>query len=209
MHALGILLFDEPAYKNVISNGLVLDQKGEKMSKSKGNTVDPFEMIEAYGADTVRWYMMSNSAPWDNLKFNEKGLEETQRKVFNTVTNVYSFFALYANIDGFDYQGAPVAKQDRAEIDRWILSRLNRTIQEVDDQLDHYDVTRAARAMERFIDDLSNWYVRRSRRRFWKEGQSVDKASAYQTLYESLSALSKMMAPIAPGSNNLRIWRRS
>lgn len=198
LHALGMLLFDEPAYKTVISNGLVLDPKGEKMSKSKGNTVDPFEMIDKYGADTVRWYMMSNSAPWDNLKFSEKGLEETQRKVFNTVTNVYSFFALYANIDEFEYEGAPVAKQDRAEIDRWILSRLNRTIQEVDDQLDSYDATRAARSMERFIDDLSNWYVRRSRRRFWKEGQSVDKASAYQTLYESLSALSKMMASIAP-----------
>ena len=198
LHALGILLFDRPAYRNVISNGLVLDENGEKMSKSKGNTVDPFQVIEKYGADTVRWYMMSNSSPWDNLRFSDAGLQETQRKVFNTVTNAYAFFATYANLDGFVYEGASIEKANRHVMDRWIISRLNRLVRTVDEHLEGYEPTKAARAMEVFIDELSNWYIRRSRRRFWGKGMSPDKIAAYQTLYESLAALSKLMSPIAP-----------
>lgn len=198
LHALGVLLFDKVAYKNVVSNGLVLDAKGEKMSKSKGNTVDPFALIERFGADSVRWYMMSNSAPWDNLKFNEKVLEENQRKFFSTIVNTYSFLALYANIDRFDGTATVVPLESRPEIDRWIISRLNSTIKVVDDAFEQYEPTRAAREMERFADELSNWYVRRSRRRFWKSGKSKDKTAAYQTLLECLVSLSKLMSPIAP-----------
>ncbi|MFU8812765.1 MAG: isoleucine--tRNA ligase [Balneolaceae bacterium] len=198
LHALGTMLFDKPAYKNVVSNGLVLDENGEKMSKSKGNTVDPFEMIQTYGADTVRWYMMSNSSPWENLKFSEEGLKETQRKFFNTIVNTYSFFAMYANIDGFTYSGSPLPKTERAEIDRWIISRLNTTIKLVDEYLDDYEPTKAAREMEAFVEELSNWYVRRNRRRYWKEGKSLDKTAAYQTLYECLASLAKVISPIAP-----------
>ena len=198
LHALGTMLFDKPAFLNVVSNGLVLDENGEKMSKSKGNTVDPFKMIQTYGADIVRWYMMSNSSPWENLKFSETGLQETQRKLFNTIVNTYSFFALYANIDGFTYAGTKLPTGERPEMDRWIISRLNSTIREVDDFLDAYEPTRAAREIEQFVEELSNWYVRRNRRRFWKEGKSLDKTSAYQTLYECLMALAKMMSPIAP-----------
>jgi isoleucyl-tRNA synthetase len=198
LHALGVLLFDKVAYRNVVSNGLVLDAKGEKMSKSKGNTVNPFETIAAHGADAVRWYLMSNSAPWENLKFNAKVLEETQRKFFSTLLNTYSFFALYANIDKFDGTATPVPLADRPEIDRWIISRLNSTIKVVDEELDHYEPTKAAREMEQFIEELSNWYVRRSRRRFWKSGTSKDKTSAYQTLLECLLSISKLMSPIAP-----------
>ncbi|MEX1136257.1 MAG: isoleucine--tRNA ligase [Balneolales bacterium] len=198
LHALGTLLFDGPAYCNVVSNGLVLDAQGKKMSKSEGNTVDPFEILQNYGADTTRWYMMSNSAPWDNLKFSEEGLKETQRKFFNKITNTYSFFALYANIDEFIFSGTPIAVSERGEIDRWIISRQFTTIKKVDAFLEDYEPTRAAREIERFADDLSNWYVRRSRRRFWKKGSSLDKTSAYQTLYDCLFNLSKLASPFAP-----------
>lgn len=198
LHALGTMLFDQPAYKNVISNGLVLDENGNKMSKSKGNTVDPFEVIQKYGADTVRWYMMSNASPWENIKFSENGLEETQRKFFNTIVNVYSFFAMYANIDGFVYSGTPIPVDDRKEMDRWIISRMNTTIKKVDEHLDDYEPTKAARDVEDFVEELSNWYVRRNRRRFWKEGKSLDKTVAYQTLYECMVDLAKLMSPIAP-----------
>jgi len=198
LHALGTMLFDKPAYMNVVSNGLVLDEKGDKMSKSKGNTVDPFDMINKYGADTNRWYMMSNSSPWENLKFSEQGLQETQRKFFNTITNTYSFFAMYANIDGFDYSGNSVPVKDRPEMDRWIISRLFSTVKNVDTFLEDYEPTRAAREIEKFVEEMSNWYVRRNRRRFWKEGKTLDKTSAYQTLYECLINLSKLVSPIAP-----------
>jgi len=198
LHALGTMLFDKPAYNNVVSNGLVLDENGEKMSKSKGNTVDPFEMLQTYGADTVRWYMMSNSSPWENLKFGESGLQETQRKFFNTIVNIYSFFAMYANIDGFTYSGSPLPKSERTEMDRWIVSRLNTTVKQVDEHLDDYEPTRAAREIEQFVEELSNWYVRRSRRRFWKEGKSINKTAAYQTLYECLKSLAKIISPTAP-----------
>ncbi|MFA5669837.1 MAG: isoleucine--tRNA ligase [Balneolaceae bacterium] len=198
LHALGTMLFDEEAFKNVISNGLVLDENGEKMSKSKGNTVDPFEIISTYGADTVRWYMMSNSSPWDNLKFSEDGLKEVQRKFFNTLVNTYSFFAMYANIDGFTYSGAQISNNERPEIDQWVISRLNTTIKLVEEYLEDYEPTKAARAIEQFVEELSNWYVRRNRRRFWKEGSTLDKTAAYQTLYECLKSLSKMISPISP-----------
>ncbi|MGM0745782.1 isoleucine--tRNA ligase [Rhodohalobacter sp.] len=198
LHALATMLFDKPAYKNVVSNGLVLDANGEKMSKSKGNSVDPFEVIQKYGADTVRWYMMSNSSPWENLKFSEEGLQETQRKFFNTIVNTYSFFAMYANIDGFIYSGSPLQKSERTEMDRWVISRLNTTVKSVDEFLDEYEPTKAAREVERFVEELSNWYVRRNRRRFWKEGKSLDKTAAYQTLYECLVSLAKIVSPTAP-----------
>lgn len=198
LHALGTMLFDKPAYKNVVSNGLVLDANGEKMSKSKGNSVDPTEVIQKFGADTVRWYMMSNSSPWENLKFSEEGLSEVQRKFFNTIVNTYSFFAMYANIDGFTYSGAAIPSSERTEMDRWVISRLNSTIKLVDEYLDDYEPTKAARAVEDFVEELSNWYIRRNRRRFWKEGKSLDKTAAYQTLFECLMSLAKMMSPIAP-----------
>ncbi|MGD8428172.1 MAG: isoleucine--tRNA ligase [Balneolaceae bacterium] len=198
LHALGTMLFDQPAYKNVVSNGLVLDENGNKMSKSKGNAVEPFEVIQEYGADTVRWYMMSNSSPWENLKFSEDGLQETQRKFFNTIVNTYSFFAMYANIDGFTYSGTPIPVSDRLEMDRWVISRLNTTVKLVDEYLDEFEPTKAARAVENFVEELSNWYVRRNRRRFWKEGKSLDKTAAYQTLYECLVDLAKLISPIAP-----------
>ncbi|HET6527761.1 MAG TPA: isoleucine--tRNA ligase, partial [Balneolaceae bacterium] len=198
LHALGTMLFNQPAYKNVVSNGLVLDENGNKMSKSKGNAVEPFEVIQEYGADTVRWYMMSNSSPWENLKFSETGLQETQRKFFNTIVNTYSFFAMYANIDGFNYSGAKLPCLDRTEMDRWVISRLNTTVKLVDEYLDEYEPTKAARAIEEFVEELSNWYVRRNRRRFWKEGKSLSKTAAYQTLYECLVSLAKLISPIAP-----------
>lgn len=198
LHALATMLFEQPAYRNVVSNGLVLDAKGEKMSKSKGNSVDPFETIQQFGADTVRWYMMSNSSPWENLKFSEEGLGETQRKFFNTIVNTYSFFAMYANIDGFTYSGAPLIHSERTEMDRWIISRINTTIKLVDEYLDEYEPTKAVREVEKFVEELSNWYVRRNRRRFWKEGKSLDKTAAYQTLYECLADLAKIISPVAP-----------
>lgn len=198
LHALATMLFDQPAYKNVVSNGLVLDAEGNKMSKSKGNTVNPFEVIQKYGADTVRWYMMSNASPWDNLKFSEKGIQETQRKFFNTIVNVYSFFAMYANIDEFTYSGTPIPVSDRDEIDRWIISRLNTTIKKVDEHFDNYEPTQAVREIENFVDRLSNWYVRRNRSRFWEEGKNLKKTAAYQTLYECLVNLAKLISPVAP-----------
>ncbi len=198
LHALATMLFDKPAYKNVVSNGLVLDAKGNKMSKSKGNTVDPFEVIQKFGADTVRWYMMSNSSPWENLKFSEDGLKETQRKFFNTIMNTYSFLAMYANIDGWNYSGKAIPVADRPEMDRWIISRMFTTVKEADTYYDTYEPTKAARIIETFVEDLSNWYVRRSRRRFWREGSSLDKTAAYQTLFECLYNLSKLMSPLAP-----------
>ncbi|HBZ37879.1 MAG TPA: isoleucine--tRNA ligase, partial [Balneola sp.] len=198
LHALGTMLFNEEAFRNVISNGLVLDENGEKMSKSKGNTADPFELINKYGADTVRWYMMSNSSPWENLKFSEDGLKEVQRKFFNTLVNTYSFFAMYANIDGFKYSGSQIPTNERPEIDQWVISRLNTTIKTVEAFLEDYEPTKAAREIEDFVEELSNWYVRRNRRRFWKEGNTLDKTAAYQTLYECLKSLSKMISPIAP-----------
>jgi isoleucyl-tRNA synthetase len=198
LHAIATMIFDSPAYMNVVSNGLVLDAKGEKMSKSKNNTVDPFDMISKYGADTTRWYMMSNSSPWENLKFSEEGIQETQRKFFNTLVSTYSFLAMYANIDEWTYSGVPIPFPDRPEMDRWIISRQFTTIKKVDALLDEYEPTRAVREIERFADDLSNWYVRRNRRRFWKEGKSLDKTAAYQTLYECLVNLAKIASPIAP-----------
>ena len=198
LHALGTMLFDQVAYKNVVSNGLVLDKNGEKMSKSKGNTVDPFVILKTYGADTTRWYMMSNSSPWDNLKFSEDGLKETQRKFFNTLVNTYSFFAMYANIDEFNANTAHIPVPDRPEIDRWIISRLNTTIKQVEQYFDEYEPTRAAREMETFVEELSNWYVRRNRRRFWKSGATLDKTAAYQTLHQCLLSMSQLMSPIAP-----------
>ena len=198
LHALATMLFDSTAYMNVVSNGLVLDAKGEKMSKSKGNSVDPFEVIQKYGADSVRWYMMSNSSPWDNLKFSEEGIKELQRKFFNTITNTYSFFAMYANIDKFTYSGQPIPISDRSEMDRWVISRLYTTVKKVDVFLEDYEPTKAAREIEQFVEELSNWYVRRNRRRFWKEGKSIDKTAAYQTLYECLASLAKLVSPIAP-----------
>ena len=198
LHALGTMLFDQVAYKNVVSNGLVLDKNGEKMSKSKGNAVDPFKILKTYGADTTRWYMMSNSSPWDNLKFSEDGLKETQRKFFNTLVNTYSFFAMYANIDGFNANTSHIPVPDRPEIDRWIISRLNTTIKQVEEYFDAYEPTRAARQMETFVEELSNWYVRRNRRRFWKSGTTLDKTAAYQTLHECLLSMSQLMSPIAP-----------
>jgi len=198
LHVLGTMIFDKPAYLNVVSNGLVLDEKGEKMSKTKGNTVDPIELIQKYGADVVRWYMMSNSSPWDNLKFSEEGIQEVQRKFFNTIVNTYSFFAMYANIDRFTYSGKALVHTERKEMDRWIISRMNTTIKMVDEYLEVYEPTKAVREIERFVDELSNWYVRRNRRRFWKEGKSLDKTAAYQTLYECLVDLAKVVSPIAP-----------
>ena len=168
------------------------------MSKSKGNTVDPFEILKTYGADTTRWYMMSNSSPWDNLKFSEDGLKETQRKFFNTLVNTYSFFAMYANIDEFNANTAHIPVPDRPEIDRWIISRLNTTIKQVEQYFDEYEPTRAAREMETFVEELSNWYVRRNRRRFWKSGATLDKTAAYQTLHQCLLSMSQLMSPIAP-----------
>ncbi len=199
LHAIATLVMDGVAYKNVVVNGLILDENGEKMSKTKGNTLDPFETIEEFGADVVRWFMMSNTPPWENIKFSERGVLDTLRKFFNTLENVYSFFATYANIDGFTYEQERIPVSDRAELDRWIISRLNSTVAEVDASYDAYNPTKAARAVEHFVEELSNWYVRRSRRRFWKEaGPGRDKEAAYQSVYESLIAVAKMMAPIAP-----------
>ena len=199
LHAISVLLFDSVAYKNVVSNGLVLDKNGNKMSKRLGNAADPFTTINTYGADATRWYLISNAQPWDNLKFNEEGIVEVQRKFLGTLYNTYSFFALYANIDGFNYFEENIKIDTRPEIDRWILSLLNTLIKKVDDSYDSYEPTQAARAVQEFvIDDLSNWYVRLCRRRFWKGEYSVDKISAYQTLYTCLNTIAHLMSPIAP-----------
>jgi len=187
------------AFKNVVSNGLVLDKNGNKMSKRLGNAVDPFSTIEQYGADTARWYMISNASPWDNLKFDLEGLDEVRRKFFGTLYNTYSFFALYANIDQFNYAEAEVALQDRPEIDQWIISLLNTLTKDVDAFYADFEPTKASRAIQEFVDEhLSNWYVRLSRRRFWKSDDSKDKLSAYQTLYTCLNTIAKLMSPVAP-----------
>lgn len=199
LHAIATMVFDSVAFKNVISNGLVLDKNGNKMSKRLGNAVDPFGAIEKYGSDPLRWYMMTNSAPWDNLKFDKEGVEEIQRKFFGTLYNTYSFFALYANVDGFNYSEADIPVAERQEIDRWILSLLNTLIKEVTDALEDYEPTRAGRAIQEFVtENLSNWYVRLNRKRFWAGKMDKDKLSAYQTLYTCLETVSLLMAPIAP-----------
>ena len=199
LHAIATMCFDSVAYKNVISNGLVLDKNGNKMSKRLGNAVDPFGAIEKYGADAVRWYMITNSQPWDNLKFDEAGVDEVRRKFFGTLYNTYAFFALYANIDKFDYSQADIDIKERPEIDRWILSELNSLILEVDNAYQSYEPTRAGRAIADFVDaHLSNWYVRLSRRRFWKSEDNTDKLSAYQTLYTCLETVARLGSPIAP-----------
>lgn len=199
LHAISTMLFGKPAYKNVIANGLVLDGEGQKMSKRLGNVVDPFETLSTYGADATRWYIISNSQPWDNLKFSVQGIEEVRRKLFGTLYNTYSFFALYANIDGFAYDEQEIPVKDRQEIDQWILSVLNSLVKNVEEAFDNYEPTQAARLIQEFVDDnLSNWYVRLNRRRFWKGDYSQNKVMAYQTLYTCLETLSKLMAPIAP-----------
>ncbi len=199
LHAIATMVFDSVAYKAVISNGLVLDKNGNKMSKRLGNAVDPFSTIEEYGSDPLRWYVLTNSAPWDNLKFDSKGVDEVRRKFFGTLYNTYSFFALYANVDGFEYAEADVPMNERPEIDRWILSVLNSLIKEVDACYNDYEPTKAGRLIQDFVNDnLSNWYVRLNRKRFWGSSMSTDKLSAYQTLYVCLETVAKLMAPIAP-----------
>ncbi len=199
LHAISTMLRGSVAFKNVISNGLVLDKNGNKMSKRLGNGVDPFETIEKYGADATRWYMISNAAPWDNLKFNVEGIDEVRRKFFGTLYNTYAFFALYANIDKFTFAETDIRSEQRPEIDRWIISLLNSLSEEVDQYYADFEPTKAARAIQDFVDaNLSNWYVRLCRRRFWKGDYSNDKISAYQTLYTCLNTIAKLMSPIAP-----------
>ena len=199
LHAIATMVFDSVAYKNVVSNGLVLDKNGQKMSKRLGNATDPFETLETYGADATRWYMIANANPWDNLKFDLDGIEEVKRKFFGTLYNTYSFFTLYTNLDGFNYSEADLPLEKRPEIDRWILSELHTLIQKVDEYYAEYEPTKAARAISDFTQDyLSNWYVRLSRRRFWKGDYQQDKVSAYQTLYTCMIAIAKLGAPIAP-----------
>ena len=199
LHAIASMVFDSVAFKNVVSNGLVLDKNGNKMSKRLGNAVDPFSAIEKFGSDPLRWYMITNSAPWDNLKFDADGVDEVRRKFFGTLYNTYSFFALYANVDGFTYAEEDVPVAERPEIDRWILSLLNSLIKQVDDCLNDYEPTKAGRLITDFVNDnLSNWYVRLNRKRFWGSSMSADKLSAYQTLYVCLETVAKLMAPIAP-----------
>ncbi len=199
LHAIATMVFDSVSYKSVISNGLVLDKNGAKMSKRLGNAVDPFKTIEDFGSDPVRWYMISNSSPWDNLKFDTDGVLEVSRKFFGTLYNTYSFFALYANVDGFDRDAVPVPMSERPEIDRWIISLLNTLVKTVRAELDDYEPTRAARAISTFVGDhLSNWYVRLNRKRFWGGEMTTDKLAAYQTLHECLSTVSLLMAPVSP-----------
>lgn len=199
LHAIATMAFDSVAYKNVVSNGLVQDKHGKKMSKSRGNAVNPFETLEKYGADATRWYMLSNANPWDNLKFDLEGLDEVRRKFFGTLYNTYSFFALYANIDNFRYSEDDVPMEDRPEIDRWIISLLNTLVKDVTADYQDYEPTSATRKIQTFVDEhLSNWYVRLCRRRFWKGDYTTDKISAYQTLYTCLQTLAKLMAPAAP-----------
>jgi isoleucyl-tRNA synthetase len=199
LHAIGVLLFDSVAYKTVVSNGLVLDKNGNKMSKRLGNVVNPFETIDSFGADATRWYLITNASPWDNLKFDMDGIKEVQRKFFGTLYNTYQFFVLYANVDGFNFKEKYIPVAERPEIDRWILSSLNTLIQKANDAMDDYEPTAAGRAIEEFVDEhLSNWYVRLCRRRFWKGEYEHDKIAAYQTLYECLETLVRLMAPISP-----------
>jgi len=199
LHAIATMLFDSVSFKTVVSNGLVLDKKGNKMSKRLGNAVDPFETLEKYGPDATRWYMITNAQPWDNLKFDLEGIAEVQRKFFGTLYNTYNFFALYANIDGFSFSEPEVPSEHRPEIDRWILSELNSLVKNVDDYFSDYEPTKAGRAISDFVDEhLSNWYVRLCRRRFWKGDYTEDKISAYQTLYTCLVTVAQLSAPIAP-----------
>ena len=199
LHAIGTMCFDSVAFKNVVSNGLVLDKNGQKMSKRLGNAIDPFVTLDKYGADATRWYMISNAQPWDNLKFDLDGITEVQRRFFGTLYNTYQFFALYANLDGFNYSEAEVPLSERPEIDRWIISKLNSLIKEVDTQWAEYEPTKAARAIQDFVSEqLSNWYVRLCRRRFWKGDYGKDKLAAYQTLYTCLEVISQLSAPLAP-----------
>jgi isoleucyl-tRNA synthetase len=199
LHAIAVMLFDSVSYKACVSNGLVLDKDGNKMSKRLGNAVDPFSTLEKYGPDATRWYMMTNSQPWDNLKFDLEGIGEVQRKFFGTLYNTYAFFALYANIDGFHYSEEEIPFEKRPEIDRWILSELNSLIRKVESYYDDYEPTKAGRAIQDFvIDHLSNWYVRLCRRRFWKGEYTEDKIAAYQTLYRCLEVIAQLASPIAP-----------
>jgi isoleucyl-tRNA synthetase len=199
LHAIATMLFDNVAFKNIIVNELILDKKGLKMSKTRGNTVDPFILFEKYGADATRWYLVTNSPPWRPTLFDEESLAETQRKFFGTLLNTYSFLALYANIDKFTFKEELVPYEKRPEIDRWIISKLNSLVADYTQLMDAYDVTKAARAISDFtIDHLSNWYVRRCRRRFWKSEMNDNKLSAYQTLYESIITICKLLSPFAP-----------
>ncbi|WP_020537207.1 isoleucine--tRNA ligase [Lewinella cohaerens] len=200
LHAIAVMAYDTVSFKNVVSNGLVLDKNGQKMSKRLGNAADPFKTLEQYGADATRWYMMANSDPWDNLKFDLEGIEEVRRKLFGTLFNTYSFFTLYANIDKWQPQaGQSIPVADRPEIDRWVISKLNSLSKEVQEQFSAYEPTRACRAVERFVDEhLSNWYVRLCRRRFWKGEMNADKQAAYETLYECLVTTAQLMSPVAP-----------
>jgi isoleucyl-tRNA synthetase len=199
LHTLGVMLFDSVAYKTVVSNGLVLDKNGIKMSKSLGNVVDPFATLEQFGADATRWYLVTNASPWDSMKFDIDGIDEIQRKLFSTLYNTYNFFAMYANIDGFTFKEAYIPLEQRPEIDRWIISLLNTLVKDVTGYFDEYEPTQAGRAIQSFVtEQLSNWYVRLCRRRFWKGEHGHDKISAYQTLYECLETLTKLMAPVSP-----------
>ena len=199
LHAISTMVFGKVAYKNVVSNGLVLDKNGQKMSKRLGNGVDPFETLEKYGPDATRWYMITNAQPWDNLKFDLEGIVEVQRKFFGTLYNTYSFFSLYANVDKFDYSQEEIPLNERPEIDRWVLSKLNSLVQQVDDSYSFYEPTKAGRAIQEFVtEQLSNWYVRLCRRRFWKNDDPRDKVAAYQTLYTCLETISIVASPIAP-----------
>ena len=200
LHAIAVMLFDSVAFKNVVANGLVLDKNGNKMSKRLGNAVDPFATLKEYGPDALRWYLLSNANPWDNLKFNADGVAEVQRRFFGTLQNTYNFFALYANLDEFVYnEGNKVAVEDRPELDRWIISKLQTLIAEVEEAMDQYDATKATRAIMNFtVDQLSNWYVRLARKRFWRGDMNVDKQAAYETLYECLMTLSQLMSSFAP-----------
>jgi isoleucyl-tRNA synthetase len=199
MHAISTMIKGSVAYKNVVSNGLVLDKKGQKMSKRLGNGIDPFKTLGDFGPDATRWYMITNAQPWDNLKFDLEGITEVQRKYFRALHNSYSFFALYANVDKFTYSEAEIPLNERPEIDQWVVSRLNSLVKEVEDAFENYEPTRAGRAIQDFVvDEMSNWYVRLCRRRFWKGDYSQDKIAAYQTLYRCLITVSKLSAPIAP-----------
>ena len=199
LHVIAALIYDTVAYKTCVSNGLVLDKKGNKMSKRLGNVVDPFATIEKYGADATRWYLVTNASPWENMKFDLEGIKETQRKFFGTLYNTYQFFVLYANVDGFAFQEKYIPVAERPEIDRWILSALNTLVKKANNYMDDYEPTQAGRAVEDFVDEqLSNWYVRLCRRRFWKGEYEQDKISAYQTLYECLDTITRLIAPISP-----------
>src|SRR5688572_8916541 len=199
LHAIAAMLFDSVAYKTCVSNGLVLDKNGNKMSKRLGNVVDPFKTIETYGADATRWYLVTNASPWENMKFDLDGIREVQRKFFGTLYNTYQFFALYSNVDGFAFNEKYIPLSERPEIDRWILSSLNTLVKKVNEYMDDYEPTQAGRLIEDFVDEhLSNWYVRLCRRRFWKGEYEQDKICAYQTLYECLETIVRLIAPISP-----------